>query len=357
VAALEQEAHERRAAEARTAAVGTGPDERRGTRGPKSPDQDRDAGSDRLERVVAMVADRVLETLARRDAARPTAMGQTKSPSEAQEPGRSQTPGKAKARQAETKHEINTPEQQANVTPEWLIPPRTETKLSEAEIAERARSSSVMERQRDVIAERSRIVMGSDQPGKDLIAEVEKNPSAAFEISRRFAASPATEAGLAGRPGSWIRSESRERQAARAELPQLAHAVDDYGRSLVSERARVVREHEADERRNQVGVPAPSPFLRAALEAKPEQQTKMFSAASVRQELSSLNLALHERLSTRERQAIATNDGPSLSKSLGVPSQRVEAVMRTIRAVQEAAQKVQAVGRQPSRGAWITLSQ
>jgi hypothetical protein len=240
---------------------------------------------------------------------------------------------------------------------EWLIPPRAETRLTEAEIADRARSSEVMERQRERIAAHSVIVTGSDQAGKHLIASVERNAGGAFEIARQFAAAPSTEAGLAGQPGGWFRAESPERKAARAGLPQLEHAVHDYGRSLVSERERVVREHEVEERRGRVGVPLPSEALMKALEAPSERQTKLLSAAPIRQELSRLNLALHERLTTRDRKAIAANDITDVSKSLGVAAERVEAVLRTARAIQQAAHAVQAIGRQPSREPGINLSQ
>jgi len=240
---------------------------------------------------------------------------------------------------------------------EWLIPPRAETRLTEAEIADRARSSEVMERQRQRIAAHSVIVTGSDQAGKQLIAAVERNAGGAFEIARQFAAAPSTEVGLAGQPGGWFRAESPERKAARAGLPQLEHAVHDYGRSLVSERERVVREHEVEERRGRVGVPLPSEALMKALEAPSERQTKLLSAAPIRQELSRLNLALHERLTTRDRKAITADDIADISKSLGVVAERVEAVLRTARAIQQAAHAVQAIGRQPSRGPGINLAQ
>lgn len=94
-----------------------------------------------------------------------------------------------------------------------------------------------------------------------------------------------------------------------------------------------------------------------ALEAPSERQTKLLSAAPIRQELSRLNLALHERLTTRDRKAIAANDITDVSKSLGVAAERVEAVLRTARAIQQAAHAVQAIGRQPSREPGINLSQ
>ncbi|HKG77466.1 MAG TPA: hypothetical protein VKA90_08220, partial [Beijerinckiaceae bacterium] len=94
----------------------------------------------------------------------------------------------------------------------------------------------------------------------------------AYQIARTFVTDPKTEKVLAGRPAGLFRGESPERKAARAELNQLQHAPHDYGRSLVSERARVVREHEAEEQRGQIGVPRPSAALAKALEAPADRQ-------------------------------------------------------------------------------------
>ena len=94
-----------------------------------------------------------------------------------------------------------------------------------------------------------------------------------------------------------------------------------------------------------------------ALDAPSERQSKLLSAAPIRQELSRLNLALHERLTTRDRKAIAANDIGSVSKSLGVAAEGVEAVLRTARVLQQAAHTVQVIGRSPARGPGIHLSE
>ena len=62
---------------------------------------------------------------------------------------------------------------------------------------------------------------------------------------------------LAGAPGRWLRPDSLERQQAKAELIQLSHAVEDYGRAK-AERRRVIQEHQAAQKRAQIGVPAPT---------------------------------------------------------------------------------------------------
>src|SRR4051812_49896901 len=77
---------------------------------------------------------------------------------------------------------------------------------------------------------------------------------------------------LAGAPGRWLRPDSLERQQAKAELIQLSHAVEDYGRALEAERRRVIQEHQAAQKRAQIGVPAPTPMLQAVLDAPDDQR-------------------------------------------------------------------------------------
>ena len=354
VAGLDREARERRVGERPSGLPAVDVEQQRQNWAVAPSNQGHAAETERTNRVT-LVSERSLEVLDRRAAEQFETIPPKTSQLVAEEQGRGTSTEDRQARQSDIK--AAQPARHPEAQTEWLIPPRAETKLTEPEIADRARSSEVMERQRQRIAAHSVIVTGSDQAGKYLIAAVERNASGAFEIARQFAAAPSTEAGLAGQPGGWFRTESLERKAARAGLPQLEHAVHDYGRSLVSERERVVREHEVEERRGRVGVPLPSEALMKALEAPSERQTKLVTAAPIRQELSRLNLALHERLTTSDRKAIAAGDIPGVSKSLGVAAERVEAVLRTARAVQQAAHAVQAIGRQPSRGSGINLSQ
>lgn len=354
VAGLDREARERRVGERPSNPPAVDVEQQRQNQVRALSDQGHAAENKRTNRV-SLVTERGLELLDRRTAEQSASIPLKTFRSEVEEQGRGTSAEARQARQSDAK--AAQPAQQPGAATEWLIPPRVETKLTEAEIADRAGSSKVMERQRQRIAAHSVIVTGSDQAGKQLIAAVERNASGAFEIARQFAAAPSTDAGLAGQPGGWFRAESPERKAARAGLPQLEHAVHDYGRSLVSERERVVREHEVEERRGRAGVPLPSEALMKALEAPSERQTKLVTAAPIRQELSRLNLALYERLTTSDRKAIAAGDIPGVSKSLGVAAERVEAVLRTVRAIQQAAHAEQAIGRQPSREPGINLSQ
>ena len=240
--------------------------------------------------------------------------------------------------------------QAAEPEPAWLLPPRNPPDLSDAEIAERARSSAVMQRQRETIAAHARITFGHDGVGDRLIAAVEQNPSQSTALARSLATNPERYGALAGAPGRWLRPDSQERQQAKAELIQLSHAVEDYGRALEAERPRVIQEHQAEQKRAQIGVPAPTPMLQAVLDAPEDQRNRRLTAASVRDELSRLNLSLHERLSSSERRAIAAGNTASLSHALGVdPSQAIE-IAHAVRQVQQTHERTQSLHRPMTRG-------
>ena len=191
------------------------------------------------------------------------------------------------------------------------------------------RSSAVMQRQRETIAARARITFGHDGVGDRLIAAVEQNPRSRRPWPARSRPTPSATARWPA-PGRWLRPDSLERQQAKAELIQLSHVVEDYGRALEAERRRVIQEHRAE----QSGLRSAFPPRRRCCKPSstpPKINNRRLTAASVRDELSRLNLSLHERLSSRERRAVAAGSTASLSRTRSgwIPARRLRSRIRS----------------------------
>ena len=82
---------------------------------------------------------------------------------------------------------------------------------------------------------------------------------------------------MVGRASTALRSEDEARQSARAELPRLADAIEDYGATADRERRKLVEDHALYQHRHAQAVRI-SRSLETLLEAPPPEQERRLRA-------------------------------------------------------------------------------
>ncbi|MBF9235624.1 Fic/DOC family protein [Microvirga alba] len=92
------------------------------------------------------------------------------------------------------------------------------------------------------------------------------------------------------------------------------HSVPDLPDAV----GRVLSEHRDMQARMRVGIPSPSPELRAALSASPEEKGQRLQATELKKEFGKLEAAFQQRLSGADRSAIRGNQIEVLAQSLKV---------------------------------------
>ncbi|TCM51105.1 zeta toxin [Rhizobium sp. PP-F2F-G48] len=205
-----------------------------------------------------------------------------------------------------------------------LIPARELPDLTEGEIGHRLDASARLEKKRGEIERLARLVYGENSPVASVTRQIgsASQGAAVAEDVRTGKLGP-----LAGEGGGWFRSESPERQTAKAHAPQLAAALADYGQTIEFERHQVLTAHREEQHRQRKEVKAPSATLAEVLEARPDDQSRRLrESPDLRSELSGLMLALNRRLSSEERSALLTGDVGQMSKTLGVAAERVAGI-------------------------------
>jgi cell filamentation protein len=103
---------------------------------------------------------------------------------------------------------------------------------------------------------------------------------------------------------------------------------------------RAMSEHRDLQARMRVGVPLPSPELRAALNAPPEQQGERLTSPALKNELGKLELAFHQRFSAADRRAIAKGETEILAQSLKISTETAREVATLVKQVDSGRQLV-----------------
>jgi hypothetical protein len=209
---------------------------------------------------------------------------------------------------------------------EILIPGRDLPDLSEAEIGTKLRQSSRLEEKRSEIERLSQLVYGNAAATSATVEGIDGAlaGSVAGQDIRSGRLGP-----IAGEGGGFLRAESPERQTAKAHLPLLAAAMEDYGRTVDFERHQIETKHREEQHRQRQEIRAPSEGLTAILQAPAhERAAKLGAAPKLQRELNGIATWIHRRLTPADRIALKSGDLDQLSRNLAVPHDRVATLAR-----------------------------
>lgn len=238
---------------------------------------------------------------------------------------------------------------------EVLIHGRDFPDLSEAEIGIKLGQSSRLEEKRSEIEQLSRLVYGNAAATSATVKGIDgaMAGSVAGQEIRSGRLGP-----IAGEGRGFLRVESPERQTAKAHLPQLAAAMEDYGRTVDFERHQIETRYREEQYRQRQEIRAPSEGLTAILQAPAhEQASRLHSAPQLRRELDGITMSINRRLAAADRAALNAGDLDRLSRSLGVSRDRATALARVQSQIQAVHGQHQIQRQQPARtsGAAITI--
>ena len=240
---------------------------------------------------------------------------------------------------------------------EVLIPKRELPDLSEAEIGVKLRESSRAGEKRAEIDRLSQLVYGNTAAVSATVEGIDgpMAGSIASEDIRSGKLGP-----LAGEGRGFLRAESPERQTAKAHLPQLAAALEDYGRTVDFERHQIETRHREEQHRHRQEIRSPSEQLTAILQAPAhEQVSRLHTAPQLRHELNSIVSSINRRLTPADTNALRSGDFDRLSRSFAVPANHVATLSRVLSQTQAVQIQIRARQRQVAldQSAAITLKQ
>ncbi|MFU0507304.1 zeta toxin family protein [Pseudaminobacter sp. NGMCC 1.201702] len=209
---------------------------------------------------------------------------------------------------------------------EVLIPGRDLPDLSEAEVGIKQRQSIRLEEKRSEIERLSRLVYGNAAATSATVEGIDgaMAGSVAGQDIRTGRFGP-----MAGEGSGFLRAESPEHQTAKAHLPQLAAAMEDYGRTVDFERHQIETGHREEQHRQRQEIRAPSEGLTAILQAPThEQAARLHAAPQLRLELDGIATSINRRLTPADRNALKSGDLDRLSRNLAISPERAITLAR-----------------------------
>lgn len=218
-----------------------------------------------------------------------------------------------------------------------LIPGRNLPDLGAAEIGDALSRSVRLAEKRAEIERLSVLVYGSATAVSPSLQNIDRAAagSVAADDVRTGKLGP-----LAGEGRRFLRAESPERQAAKAHLPQLAAAMEDYGRSVDFERHRVETTHREEQFRQRQEVRRPSEALATVLDVPAhEQASRLAASPDLRRELDRISTSINRRLNVDERKALSIGNAAELSRSLAVSRSQADNLIK-VHAQTQAAQQL-----------------
>lgn len=235
-----------------------------------------------------------------------------------------------------------------------LIPGRDLPDLSEAEFGIKLRQSTRLEQKRSEIERLSQLVYGNAAATSATVDGIDgvMAGSVAGQDVRAGRLEP-----IAGEGGGFLRPESPKRQTAKAHLPQLAAAMEDYGRTVDFERHPIETRHREEQYRQRQEIRAPSKGLTAILQAPAhEQASRLHAAPQLRRELDGIASSINRRLTPADRNALKSGDLDQLSRNLAVPHDRVATLARVQSQMQAVHGQTQLHRQQLERGRNAAIS-
>lgn len=209
---------------------------------------------------------------------------------------------------------------------EVLIHAKEIPDLGKAEIDGKMRESSRLAEKRAEIERLSRLVYGNSAAESTTVEGIDGGRTGSVAAQDVRAGKLGT---LAGEGRGLLRSESPERQTAKAYLPQLAAALEDYGRTVDFERHQIETRHREEQHRHRQEIRAPSEALSVVLHAPSHERANRLSATpALRRELDGITASINRRLAAPDRAALKAGDVDRLARGLGVSHDRAAALLR-----------------------------
>lgn len=232
-----------------------------------------------------------------------------------------------------------------------LVPARDLPDLSENEIGARLQQSTRLAGKRTEIEQLSRLVFGNSQAASvETITDARTGAAAGDDVraGRRGE--------LAGEGRRWLHGPSPERQTAEANVPRLAAALADYGRTMDFERHQIVIEHREEQARQRVEVPLPGSKLAGVLSSDGEERFRSFQRDSgLSREFERLSLAVTKRLSPADLAELRAGDLGKVAKAHGIDERRAQDVKTTVSQVRRIQQDMTTRALERSRAEAVTL--
>lgn len=220
---------------------------------------------------------------------------------------------------------VGKPEQ--HVRPgEVLIPGRDLPDLNEAEIGIKLRQSTRLEEKRSEIERLSQLVYGNAAATSATVEGIDgaMAGSVAGQDVRTGRLGP-----MAGEGSRFLRAESPERQTAKAHLPQLSAAMEDYGRTVDFERHQIETHHREEQHRQRQEIRAPSEGLQKVLDAPDHERAMRLNAApELRRELERVTASISRRLNVDDRRALRQENVGQIARSLNVSQAQAASLVR-----------------------------
>lgn len=235
-----------------------------------------------------------------------------------------------------------------------LVPARELPDLREDEIQAKLQKSSLLADKRAEIERLSQLVYGNPMAVSAGVEKVDgpQAGSTAAQDVRNGRLGP-----LAGEAGGFLRAESPERQTAKTHLPQLAAALEDYGRSVEFERHQVENRHREEQHRHRQEIRAPSQGLAVILDAPAhEQAARLRTAPQFRRELDSMMTAINRRLTPAERATLKAGDASRLSVSIRISRDQAQTLIRVHAQAQAVQSQAQVQRQQLERASGVAIS-
>ena len=147
---------------------------------------------------------------------------------------------------------------------------------------------------------------------------------------------------LAGEGRGFLRAESPERQTAKAHLPQLAAALEDYGRTVDFERHYIETRHREEQHRHRQEIRAPSEGLEKVLASPAHERAMRLNAApELRNELERVSASISRRLDVDDRRFLRQENIDQIARSLSVSKAQAASLLRIHTQTQGLGQQVQ----------------
>lgn len=234
-----------------------------------------------------------------------------------------------------------------------LIPGREIPDLGAAEIDRKLRESSRLAEKHAELERLSQLVYGNSATVSTTVEGIDGSVagSVAAQDVRAGRLAP-----MAGEGKGFLRAESSERQTAKAYLPQLAAALEDFGRSVDFERHQLETRHREEQHRHRQEIRAPSEGLSEILRAPVHERASRLNASSqTRRELEQIVAAITRRLGPDDRRALRASDAGQLARSLGTSRDRALTLAHLHAQTQAVGRQVQMQRQQLDRNADLTI--
>lgn len=234
-----------------------------------------------------------------------------------------------------------------------LIPGRELPDIGAAEMDRRLQESSRLAEKRAEVERLSQLVYGNSAAVSATVEGIDGATagSAAGQDVREGKLGP-----MAGEGRGLLRGVSPQRQTAKAHLPQLAAALEDYGRTVDFERHQIETRHREEQHRYRQEIRAPSEGLSEVLRAPVhEQASRLNTSSQTRREFEEIVAAINRRLGPDDRRALRAQDTGHLARSLGTSQDRALALTHLHAQTQAVGRQVQMQRQQLDRNAGLTI--